>query len=200
MFDQTIDKTSLRQYNIRVIFLLRGIQMGISYIIGQILGIVAIIIGFVTFQMKTKRQILFMQTTTAVIFCVHYFLIGAMTGVVMNIVATIRNLVYDYCGTKGYKTKLVPITFVVIQAAVAILVWEAWYSVFVLLGICINTYCMSLSKPQNVRSSILVSSPLVFIYNAFTLSIGGMIYESVAVASSAIGLFRYMKNKKEKKA
>ena len=174
--------------------------MDIGYIIGQILGIIAIIIGFITFQMKTKRQILFLQTTTAVLFCFHYFLIGAPTGVAMNVVATVRNIVYDYCGTKGYKTKLVPIAFVVIQAVMAILVWEAWYSVFVLLGICINTYCMSLSNPQTVRSSILVSSPLVLVYNVCTRSIGGMIYESVAVVSSAIGLVRYMKNKKEKKA
>ena len=174
--------------------------MDVMYIIGQILGIIAIIIGFITFQMKTKRQILFMQTTTAVIFCFHYLLIGALTGVAMNVVATVRNLVYDYCAKKGYKTKLIPIAFVIIQAGMAIFAWEAWYSAFILLGICINTYCMSLSNPQTVRSSIIVSSPLVLVYNAFTVSIGGMIYESVAIVSSAIGLFRNRKNKKEKSA
>lgn len=170
--------------------------MDILYIIGQILGIIAIIIGFVTFQMKTKRQILFLQTTTTVIFSFHYFLIGALTGTAMNVVGAVRNIVYDYCAKKGYKTKVVPIIFVIIQATMAILTWNAWYSVFIFLGVCINTYCMSLSEPQNVRASILVSSPMVLVYNVFSVSIGGMIYESVAIISSILGLIRNRKTKK----
>lgn len=166
------------------------------YIIGQILGIIAIITGFITFQMRTKRQILLMQTSTGIIFCFHYLLIGALPGMAMNVVGVIRNIVYDYCARKGYSSKLVPIIFVIIQAVVAIMTWNAWYSVFILLGICINTYCMSLSDPQKVRVSIMVSSPMVLIYDTFALSIGGIVYESVAVASAVIGFIRTKRSNK----
>lgn len=75
--------------------------------------------------------------------------------------------------------------------------WEAWYSVFVLLGIGINTYCMSFSSPQNVRKSILVTSPMVLTYDIFARSIGGSIYESVALISAAIGIFKNRKTQKK---
>jgi hypothetical protein len=77
-----------------------------------------------------------------------------------------------------------------------IISWEAWYSIFVFAGMVIHAFCMSFSNAQNVRKSILVTSPLVLIYDAFALSIGGIIYESVAVTSALIGIIRYRKTKK----
>ena len=45
-----------------------------------------------------------------------------------------------------------------------------------------------------MRKSILVTSPLVLIYDVFTLSIGGIVYETVAIVSSIIGIVRYRKD------
>lgn len=167
---------------------------GIAWMIGQGFGIVAIILGFISYQVRTQRQILFMQSTVAVVFCVHYFLIGAYSGMAMNAVNIIRNLFYDYRTRKGIDSKLIPIAFVIIQAFMCVFTWEAWYSVFVLIGICVNTYCMSFSNPQNVRKSILVTSPFVLTYDIFARSLGGSIYESVALVSAFIGILRNRKS------
>ena len=80
------------------------------------------------------------------------------------------------------------------QALLCILAWDAWYSVFILVGICINTYCMSLADPQTVRKSILVTSPLVLIYDLFARSVGGTVYEAVALCSAVIGILRNRKS------
>ena len=167
-----------------------------SYIIGQIFGIIAIILGFISYQVKTQKQILFMQSSVAVVFCVHYFLIGAYSGMAMNAVNIIRNVIYNYRTDKGIKSPLIPILFVIIQASICALTWEAWYSVFVLIGICVNTYCMSLENPQSVRGSILVTSPFVLAYDILAHSFGGSIYESVAFISAFIGILRNLKNNK----
>ena len=58
----------------------------ILFIIGQIFGIIAIILGFVSYQMKTQKQLLICQTTVSLVFCIHYLLIGATTGMAMNVV------------------------------------------------------------------------------------------------------------------
>ena len=99
---------------------------------------------------------------------------------------------------KGDKSMLWPLIFTSILAIIGLLTWNGWYSIFVFLGLIINSMCMAFSDPQNVRKSILVTSPMVLIYDAFTLSIGGFIYESVAIISSLIGIIRNKKdNKKE---
>lgn len=165
-------------------------ENGTLWIVGQAFGILAIILGFVSYQVKTQRQILFMQSMVAVTFCIHYFMIGAYSAMAMNGVNIVRNAAYDYRNKKGIDSKLIPIGFVIIQAIMCALTWEAWYSVFVLIGICINTYCMSFKSAQNVRKSIVVTSPFVLTYDIFARSIGGSIYESVALVSAVIGIIR----------
>ena len=166
---------------------------GIGWMIGQVFGIIAIILGFISYQLHTKRQLIFMQSAVAVVFCIHYFLIGAYSGMAMNCVNIIRNAAYDYRTRKGINSKLIPIVFVIIQALMCAFTWEAWYSVFVLFGICANTYCMSFADSQNVRKSILVTSPFVLTYDIFARSVGGTIYESVALVSAFIGIIRNRK-------
>ncbi|MBE5962984.1 MAG: YgjV family protein [Lachnospiraceae bacterium] len=55
----------------------------------------------------------------------------------------------------------------------------------------LNTYSFSCTKPKLVRSTILLSSPMLLIYNLITGSIGGMINEILVEIFSVIGLFRY---------
>ena len=158
------------------------------------MGVVAIAFGFISYQMKTQKQLLAMQLATCIIFCVHYLLIGAFTGMAMNCVGVLRNIVYYHRNKRGDTRMLWPVIFAVVMGIMGLLTWDAWYSVFVFVGLIINTLCFAFSDPQKVRGSILVTSPLVLIYDIFTLSIGGIIYESVAIISSLIGIFR---NKKQ---
>ena len=168
-------------------------EQGAAWMAGQAFGIIAIILGFISYQVRTQRRLLFVQSTVAVAFCVHYFLIGAYSGMAMNAVNIVRNVFYDRRTQGGSKSKLIPIVFVAVQCVMCALTWEAWYSVFVLLGIGINTYCMSFDSPQSIRKSILVTSPLVLTYDVFARSIGGSIYESVALISAFVGILRNRK-------
>ena len=167
-----------------------------TFIIGQCFGAIAIILGFVSYQVRTQRQILFMQSMVAVSFVIHYLLIGSVIGAAMNAINIVRNVAYDYRNRKEIKSKLIPIIFTAVQMIMGIVTWDAWYSVFIFAGIVINTWCMSMTDPQNVRKSILVTSPMIIVYDAFALSIGGVIYETVAWISAGIGVYRNRKSKR----
>lgn len=165
------------------------------FLIGQIFGIIAVILGFITYQVRTQKALLTTHIFTALVFVIHYLLIGAMSGMALNIVSLIRNLVYSRRDLKIFSGKAWPVIFAVIMGIMGLLSWQGWYSIFVVLGLVINSLCMSFKDPQNIRKSILVTSPLVLTYDAFALSIGGMIYESVAIISAVIGIVRYSKQK-----
>ena len=160
------------------------------FLVGQFLGIVAIGLGFLSYQMKTQNGLLLAQTSTTLVFCLHYLLIGAYSGMALNAVALLRNLVFFFLSKKGKIHKAWAVGFSAVMGIMGLLSWESWYSIFVFLGLVINSYCMSFDNPQNIRKSILVTSPLVLLYDVFVWSIGGIIYESVAICSSAIGIFR----------
>ena len=162
----------------------------IVYFVGQGLGIVAIALGFLSYQMKTREGLVFTQFATAICFVLHYLMIGAYSGMALNIISVIRNYVYFQLGKKGSVAKVWAVVFSVIMGAIGILSWQNWYSIFVVLGLIINSYCMSFSNPQSIRKSILVTSPLVLIYDVLVLSIGGVVYESIAIISAVIGILR----------
>ena len=164
-------------------------------IIANVIGVVAILLGFLSYQTKSRKGVLALQTLTTVTFTVHYLLLGAYSGMLMNVVGIARNVFYYNKEKKFFSWRGWPVVFAVIAAALGIIAWDAWYSVFVVVGITINTVCMSLSA-QNIRKSILVTSPMVLIYNIFAKSISGAIYETVAIISSAIGLYRFYNGKK----
>ena len=131
----------------------------ILYIVGQGFGILAILLGFLSYQVKTQKHLLICQTAVCTVFCIHYLLIGATTAMAMNMVNIVRNLVYYRRNQKGDKSMLMPIVFTAILGVIGVFTWEAWYSVFVFVGLIINSLCMSFSDPQNVRKVYLLRRP-----------------------------------------
>ena len=129
-------------------------EMNFVTILGQIFGIIAVILGFICYQMNSQKKILIAQTATALTFCIHYLLIGATSGLVMNILAIFRNLAYYHRDKKIFSGKKCPIFFAVVMGIAGILSWQDYYSIFVVLGLVINTLCFSLPNPQDIRKSI----------------------------------------------
>ena len=167
------------------------------FYIAQALGIVAIILGFINYIVKSRGQVLFVNSVTTICFVLHYLCLGAWAGMAVNFVAFIRNIVYYYAGKNGKVSKALSITFTVIMGAmgitVSLIAKEGWYFILSVAALMINSYAMSFSNPNNIRKSILITSPLVLAYNCFVLSVGGAVYESVAIVSAVIGLIRYKK-------
>lgn len=169
-------------------------------IIGQILGVIAVGVYFFTYQTKSYKKMMIIQMLTAALFCIHYFLIEAVSAVLPNFIVILRNIVYYNNDKKFFASKIFPISFAVIMVVLSIFSWEGYYSLFIIAGLALNTLFTSLPNPQTIRKSILLTSPLVFIYDVFAFSVGGMINETVAVVSSIIGIIRYKKANTEKTA
>ncbi len=165
----------------------------ILYYIGQFLGIVAVILGFISFQMKTPKKILACQITVAFVFAAHYLFIGAPGAAALNLLAGCSNILYFFRAKRGGKGWFEPIFYIVMVTVTSILTWEAWYTVILMFGLYGTAVGLSLSDPQNTRKVMLVKAPLCLIYNALVFSVGGVVYESAVLASAIIGLIRNRK-------
>ena len=168
--------------------------MEMTQMIGQAMGMLAVVMGFVSYQMRTKKQLLVVQSITALTFCIHYYLIGAPSGLILNSLCIVRNLAYYHKDKPLFSGWKCPIFFAVLLIGLNLPFWQGYYSLFVITGGVINALCMALDDPQKIRKSILISSPLVLLYDVFVLSVGGIIYETVAIVSSIIGIIRYRKS------
>jgi len=165
----------------------------ILYYTGQFLGIVAVILGFVSFQMKTPKRILACQITVAFLFAAHYLLIGAFDAAPLNLLAALSNILYYFRAKRGSKSLFEPIFYIAMITVIGIVTWESWYTLILMCGLYATAIGLSLADPQKTRGVMLVKAPLCLIYNALVLSVGGIIYESAVFSSAIIGLIRNRK-------
>lgn len=160
----------------------------LTYIIGQVLGIVAVILGFVSYQRKTQFGIIVSQCVTALTFTAHYFLISAPTAVALNFLSAVICIFFALRNKKQGESKAEVIITSAIIAVAGVLAWENIYSLFLIAGLVTLTVSLSFSNPQNTRRAMFIKSPLCMIYNIAVGSMGGVIYECVVIVSAIIGL------------
>ena len=167
--------------------------------IAQGLGLIAVIITFISFQASSRKRILMLQVISSTIFAIGYFILGEFTGAVINLIAVVRNILF-YNKENKYIAKLgwgVPIILAVAMVIAGIFAWTDWYSILFIVVLAVNTICFAVPDAQFMRKSILVTSPLVLVYNIFARSVPGVFNETIALVSSIIGIIRHVKNKRK---
>ena len=175
--------------------------MEAKLIIGQILGIVAPIITFVSYQVNSKKKLLILQTAATLSTCLSYMFLGADSGFALNIVCIIRNIAFFFQDSKSKMNMISAVILAAVMGGLGILSWEGPISLLVIFALAANTIFMSFGDAQLLRKSVIGTSSMILIYNIFieNPTIGGIINESVAIVASIIGIIAFVKMKKEKK-
>ena len=166
-------------------------------LIGQALGVVAVILGFVTYQMKSPKLLLIINLVTCGVFCLHYLLIGAISGAVMNGMCMIRNMVYTNRDKKAFSSPIWPFIFAAVMLAAGLVTWQDWNSLLMVSALVLNTLALSLKNTQHIRFSLLITCPLVLIYDVLLHSYGGIAFELMSMVSAVIGIIRFRKTPQE---
>jgi hypothetical protein len=157
----------------------------------QIIGFIALTMALTSFQQNTHRRILFFQSAGSLIFSIHFFMLGAYTGMILNIISLIRNIVF-YNKSKKWATSILWLYFFTALFVLAIFyTYEGIISVFPLLGCIIFTASFWITNPALIRRISWLSSPMWIIYNVFKNSWAGVITEVFALLSIVIAMLRF---------
>ena len=172
--------------------------MTTNQIIGQILGIIAPIITFVSYQVNSKNKLLILQTVATIATCLSYLFLGASSGFALNIVCIIRNIAFFFQDSKSKTNMISAIILAAVMGGLGFLSWEGPISLLVIIALAANTIFMSFGDAQILRKSVICTSSMILIYN-FCIpnpTIGGIINESVAIVASIIGIVTFINMKK----
>lgn len=165
-------------------------------IAGQIFGWLTTLCSAVSYQLKTKKQLLIAQTLATAFMALSYLLLGAYSGMLLNVVCLIRNLIYSsnkkFCSYRWW-----PYVLAGVSVLCGIFTWQGPMSLFAIVGLAVNTVAMSTPNLQRFRRSILFTSTLVLIYDIYFAVWGGVMNEVLALVSASVGLYRF-RNKEEK--
>ncbi len=170
-----------------------------GYIIGQILGGIAVILGFISFQQKSAKRIVCVEIVTSVVFAIHYTLLGAFTATALNAIAIVQCVSYYIRNQKGAKAPWMPYVFSSLMLIAGIITWADWRSVFIIAGLVAYSISIALPNAQLIRDIMFIKSPLCLTYDILFLSIGGICYEITVITSLILGTIRYYRDLKAEK-
>lgn len=164
-----------------------GVLAG-SAVFVQLVGFVALAVGLLGFQANKRGNMLKFQVAASVLYAVHFYLLGAFTGAVMNGVNAGRNYAFFKIAKR---TWLLPAGFMIIFALAGIITWQGPLSVLPTLAMLTGTLAFWQKNPTTIRLLELISPPLWFAYNAVAGSYPGMLAEIILFCSIILGIYRF---------
>ena len=164
-------------------------------ITGQVLSIIGMVLTVLSFQMKTKKQILTAQTLGSLFFLISFFFLGSFAAVYLNIVFLVRNTVFYFAGDKKWaKHPLwLPVLIVAVTVAGALGLQSAW-DLLPIIGSIFGTFAAYVKNENMLRLIKLGDSPCWLVYNASVPSVGGVVCEVFNMVSIIVGIVRYRKS------
>ncbi len=168
-------------------------------LLAQIIGFGGTALTIIAYQQSKRKRILGCTVISAALFAIHYIILGAYTGAVMNILAGTRSLVFMNNTKKWAKSKIWVAVFMVIYTVACIATWDKWYSVLPLIAMLLTTVSNWFQSEKKIRFLTFPSSPCWLVYNILNASYAGIITEIFVMSSLIIAIIRFDLRKPKKK-
>lgn len=159
------------------------------------MGWIAAILTFISYQCKSHKKLIALQTMSTLSICVSYLLLNALSGMLLNIVCLIRNFIIYRKDIRFFSYSFWPYVLSVAMGITGVISWQGSMSLLIIAALSVNTLFLYFPNVQNLRKSILVTSSMIIIYNIYYAVWGGVANEMIAIISSVIGIYRYKNTK-----
>ena len=160
------------------------------------MGWMAALFTFLSYQCKSHKKLIIVQCLSSFSICISYLLLGAWSGMILNVVCLIRNFIIYRKDLKIFSYSFWPYALAALMGVTGALSWQGPMSLLILVALVVNTLFLYFPNVQNLRKSIVVTSTMVLIYNAYFAVWGGVVNEMIAITSALIGIFRFKNSAK----
>lgn len=165
---------------------------GATGIAAQIIGFFAMALLIASFQKNSQKGILRLQMASGALWAVHYAMIGAYTGMALNIVSVTRSFLYSNRETKPWADKPVyPYLFFTVSAAAGLLTWQSPASLLPMAAMCLTSFALWSRKASLIRIISVPVSLCWLIFNILSGSYAGILAEVFDLASITAGIIRF---------
>ncbi|MBQ8894820.1 MAG: YgjV family protein [Clostridia bacterium] len=170
-------------------------------LIGEGIGLIAIIEGFMIYYSSTRERILLFKFISDALWFFNLVLLGGYTGALLNLIAMGRETVFYFRDKKKWaSTPLWLAVFLFITAASPVFSLisgrEGWYALFPAAGSMLGVIAFYQKKPAATRAVGFFSQALWLIYACFIRNYSSAVCNAVLLASAVAGTVRAgVKNK-----
>ena len=169
-------------------------------IAANIVGVLAVVLYVLCYQMKTRSGIILMNAASRVLFVTQYLMLGAFEGALMDVIALCVAVLYRFRG-KGVLKGRDTLVCVLANAAIVLLgltTYRSPISLLPIFGVLFETLAMWLKKERTIRVVSLLGAPPWLVYNTWSGAYGSSVGNVITLVSIAVAIVRYDVLGKEK--
>ena len=160
-------------------------------ILADILGISGIFVAVVLYQQKKRESMLIYKMILDIIWALHYCCIGAFSGAAVAVIAALREIVFVKRDPKKKGSIVWLPVFITVAIVSTVLTWKNIFSIFTLVASCVAVVSFFIGNPKLSRILAFPVSASMLTYDVACGSVAGILNESFAMISSAIGIWRH---------
>ena len=149
------------------------------------------------YQQKTGQRLIAYKLISDVLWALHYLFLGAYSGIVVAVVAALREFVYLFKEKKWASFRGMPIIFMLISIALGIWAWGGYLS---LLTMAASLIAIGGFWKKSPRLSRILAFPIaisLLVYDILCGSYLGIVNECVSMISATVGIIRYSSSYKK---
>lgn len=173
-----------------------------SFIIAQILGLVATVTSISVYQFKNEKIILLGQFLTNLFMAINFGLLGGLSAAWICMVAAFETLLMFLINKKCQKNKkaiknVLVILFLIVFIIGTFVTYGGWPDI--LVCICAVLYTLSVAQEESgkIRSIMFFNAALWIIYDITLGAWTSIITHGLTLASIIAGMVRLDRKKKE---
>ncbi|MBQ8879813.1 MAG: YgjV family protein [Clostridia bacterium] len=162
-------------------------------IIAFLAGILAVTFFLLGYLQKKRKFILFFNLASRLLYIIQYVLLGAFAGAVLDVAGAISTFFAQNVDRPQFK-KYKPLVFIInniVLIGIGILLYKNVFSIFLIIGVTLQTDALWLKKEKYIRIISLICCPFCFTYNISSGAIGSCIGDVLAFVSLGYSYIMY---------
>ena len=171
-------------------------------ILSLISGTLAVLLFLGSYQLKSRKNIIFCNTLSRILYILQYILLGEFIGAVMDVSAIPSSVLAEKKENPIVKRYRIPIIIAVnfLIVALGAAFWENALSLLPIFGVLFETVALWFSRERTVRLMSLLGAPFWLSYNLICGAYASAIGNVLTIISILTALYRYRTGKCEKSA
>ena len=161
------------------------------FLLIQLIGLLGNLLIMAVMQTNNRRLTLIAQGVACILWTVHFWLLGAMTASLINLISFGRSVLFFFNDRKWAKSKFFLWLFIVLFIADSLLTWEGPRSLLPCIGMCSTTLALWTTSTKKMRLCYLCSSPPWLVYDLISGSYSCALMETIALISYIVAIFRF---------
>ncbi len=167
-------------------------------IASQIIGFAAVGLYLLSYQLKSRKQIVWVTCVSNALYVLQYILLGAFSGAVMDIMSTVSSFFAAKKNEVPFRrhARLLVWSNMIIIAAVGLIsafIQREWLELLPIAGALFQTGGLWCDNEQTIRKFGLCSAPFWLVYNYISHAYGPTIGSLIAIISIIVSIVRYRK-------